>query len=268
MKLKWYSITLFVIGVAVTLGPALWQHDPLEQNIDQRLAPMSFNYPLGTDQFGRDMLARIMVGGRWSLVGAAIVSLGTTGLGFMLGAMAAMGPKWLDHIIRRLTEVFQAVPGVLLALALTALLRPSFANFLLALVLTNWTWYSRMYRSMIRQALSAAHIEGTRALGASYLHIVTRHILPNIVSPVIVIATLNFGAVLLNVSALSFIGLGLPPPTPEWGNLINESRNFFQRVPLLMIAPGLCIAITVLSVNLLGNDLRDQITKRQGFLQK
>ncbi|NTU84793.1 MAG: ABC transporter permease, partial [Chloroflexales bacterium] len=233
--------------------------DPLAQAISNRLAAPSPAHPLGTDQYGRDTLARLLVGGRWSLLGALLVCLGTTTLGGVLGAAAALGPRWLDWAIGRITATFQAVPGVLLALALTALLRPSFGNLVLALVLTNWTWYARMYRALIVRELAAPYIEGARAIGVSTGGLLAQHILPNILGPALVVATINVGAVVLNLSALSFIGLGLPPPTPEWGNMISEARPLFQRVPRLMLAPGLCIATVVLCVNMLGNALRDRV---------
>ncbi|NJM08601.1 ABC transporter permease [Candidatus Gracilibacteria bacterium] len=244
---------LLTIVLATLLGPLLWPQDPLAQNIVARLAGPSLAHPLGTDQFGRDVLARLLLGGRWSLLGAGIVCLGTTMIGFTLGVLAAAGPRWLDRTISTITTTFQAVPGVLLALALTALLGASFVNLLVALILTNWTWYARMYRAQVAQALAAPYIEGARAVGVGPWRMLARHIGPHILGPALVVATINVGAVILNLSALSFIGLGLPPPTPEWGTMISEARTYFQRAPLLMLAPGLAIASTVLCVNLLGN---------------
>jgi peptide/nickel transport system permease protein len=250
---------LLAIVLATLLGPLLWPHDPLEQQILNRLAGPSLEHPLGTDQFGRDLLARLLHGGRWSLLGSLVVCLGTTVLGFALGVLAAVGPRWLDQGISTVTTTFQAVPSVLLALALTALLGTSFTNLLVALILTNWTWYARMYRAQVAQALAAPHIEGARAVGVGLWGLLNRHITPHILGPALVVATINIGAVILNLSALSFIGLGLAPPTPEWGNMISEARTYFQRAPLLMLAPGLAIALTVLCVNLLGNALRDRV---------
>jgi ABC-type dipeptide/oligopeptide/nickel transport system permease subunit len=250
---------LLAIVLASAVGPLLWPRDPLEQEILNRLAGPSPAHPLGTDQFGRDLLARLLHGGRWSLLGALLVCLGTTAIGFVLGVLAAVGPRWLDGVISTVTTTFQAVPGVLLALALTALLGPSFGNLLIALILTNWTWYARMYRAQVAHALAAPHIEGARAMGVGPWGLLARHIGPHILGPALVVATINVGAVILNLSALSFIGLGLAPPTPEWGSMINEARTYFQRAPLLMLAPGLAIALTVLCVNLLGNALRDRV---------
>ncbi|WP_110515047.1 ABC transporter permease [Herpetosiphon llansteffanensis] len=250
---------LLLMVVAVSIGPLFWQVDPLAQHIGQRLNPPSLSNPLGTDQFGRDVLARILIGGRWSLAGAALVCLGTSCLGLAIGACCALGPRWLDYLLSRMTETLQAIPAVLLALALSAILSRSFGNLLLALVLTNWTWYARMYRALIMKELAMPYIEGAQVIGVKPLAILTRHVLPNLFGALVVVATTNFGSVILNLSALSFIGFGLNPPTPEWGNLINESRTFFQREPRLMIIPGLCIATTVLWINLLGNALRDRV---------
>lgn len=250
---------LIAIVLAILVGPLLWPLDPLKQNLLGRLAEPSLAHPLGTDQFGRDLFARLLHGGRWSLLGSLVVCLGTTALGFALGVLAAVGPPWLDQAISSVTTTFQAVPSVLLALALTALLGTSFTNLLVALILTNWTWYARMYRAQIAHALAAPHIEGARAAGVGLWGLLSRHIAPHILGPALVVATINVGSVILNLSALSFIGLGLAPPTPEWGNMISEAKTYFQRAPLLMVAPGLAIAMTVLCVNLLGNALRDRV---------
>ncbi len=254
----WLPGMLILMFSAVWIGPWFWQVDPLAQNIAQRLAPPSFSNPFGTDQFGRDVLARILIGGRWSLLGASLVCLGTSCLGLTIGACCALGPRWLDYLLSRITETLQAIPTVLLALTLSAILSRSFGNLLLALVLTNWTWYARMYRALISKELAMPYIEGAQVIGVKPLAILVRHVLPNLFGAMVVVATTNFGSVILNLSALSFIGFGLNPPTPEWGNLINESRAFFQREPRLMLIPGLCIATTVLWINILGNALRDR----------
>ncbi|MGD9892730.1 MAG: ABC transporter permease [Dehalococcoidia bacterium] len=255
---------LLLIVAAVALGPRLWGIDPLEQRIEQRLETPSREHPLGTDQFGRDILARLLTGGRWTLVGAAAVCLGVSLIGFVAGATAASGSRVTDTALGRLIEALMALPGLVTALALTAVLGPSFRNLLIALVITNWPWYARAYRSIILKERAAPYVEGATALGAGHRRIITRHVLPNAVGPAIVLATTNLGNVILGLAALSFLGLGTQPPTPEWGVMINDARPYFQREPWQMIAPGLCIVVTVLCVNLAGDALRDALDPRIG----
>ncbi len=248
---------LLAVVLAAVLGPLLWRPGPLQQHIALRLQGSSWAHPLGTDTFGRDILARLFVGARWSLTGAAIVCLGTNLLGFVLAAFAALGNRFFDTVIGRLTEALLALPGIVPALALTAVLGPSFPNLLLALIVTSWPSNARVYRSLILRERSAPYVEGALALGAPRARIVVRHILPNILGPVTVLTTANLGGVMLSLASLSFLGLGMQPPTPEWGRMVNEGRPYFQQLPWQMIIPGLCIAITVLSVNLTGDSLRD-----------
>ena len=254
---------LSALLAAALLGPLLWRADPFGQDILARLQGPSSAHPLGTDQYGRDLLARLLSGARWSLAGAALVCGGTTIVGFAVGALAGSSGGWLDHGLGRLIEALMALPGLVTALALTAVLGPSFPNLLLALVLTSWPWYARTYRSLVLRERSAGYVEGAVCLGATRARVVLRHMLPNIVGPAMVIATANFGAVILNLAALSFLGLGMQPPTPEWGMMINDARSFFQRQPWQMIAPGLCIALTVLAINLTGDALRDLLDPRR-----
>ncbi len=255
---------LLLVAAAVAAGPRLWGVDPLEQQVERRLETPSREHPLGTDQFGRDILARLLTGGRWTLAGAAAVCLGVSLTGFLVGAAAASGSHLTDSALGRLIESLMALPGVVTALALTAVLGPSFRNLLIALVITNWPWYARAYRSIILKERAAPYVEGATALGARHWRIIGRHILPNAIGPAIVLATTNLGNVILGLAALSFLGLGIQPPTPEWGVMINDARPYFQREPWQMIAPGLCIVVTVLCVNLAGDALRDALDPRTG----
>jgi peptide/nickel transport system permease protein len=258
--------TLLATVVVVSLiGPVLWRVDPLEQNIEQRLQNPSPAHPLGTDQFGRDLLARLLHGARWTLLGAAAVCLGVSAFGFTAGAVAASGSRLTDSVLGRLIESLMALPSLVTALAVTSVLGPSFRNLLIAIIVTSWPWYARAYRSVILRERAASYVEGAVALGASRGRVVVRHILPNVIGPALVLATTNLGNVILSLAALSFLGLGIQPPTPEWGMMINDARSFFQRQPWQMIAPGLCIVLTVLAVNLTGDAIRDTIDPRTGL---
>ncbi len=204
------------------------------------------------------------MGARWSLAGAFVVCLGTSFVGFLIGTFAATSHHFIDTVIGRLIESLMALPGIVMALALTAVLGPSFPNLLLALIVTGWPGYARIYRTLLVKEREAGYVEGARAIGAGRAWLVGRHILPNLIGPTAVLATNNFGHVILGLASLSFLGLGIQPPTPEWGVMINEARAYFQTYPWQMIAPGLCIALTVLAVNLAGDALRDLLDPRTG----
>jgi len=253
---------LTVIGLAALAGPRLWGQDPLAQHLEVRLLNPSPAHLLGTDKFGRDIFARLLLGARWSLTGATAVCLGTGLIGFLVGAVAAMGGRRVDAILGRLIESLMALPGIVMALALTAVLGPSFPDLLFALVVTGWPSYARIYRALILKEREASYVEAERAVGATPARIVWRHLLPNVAGPALVLATGNFGGTILGLASLSFLGLGMQPPTPEWGVMINEARSYFQTYPWQMIAPGLCIALTVLAINLTGDALRDLLDPR------
>ena len=255
-------IVLALLFLAALVGQRFWGSDPYAQNPAIRLLDPSLAHPLGTDNFGRDLLARLVVGARWSLLGAAIVCGGTAVVGFAVGALAATGNRTTDDAIGRTVEALLAMPGLVMALALSSVLGPSFGNLIFALVATSWPSYARLSRALILKERNQNYVEGAVAAGAGQMRIVTRHILPNVLGPAVVLATSDFGKVILGLAALSFLGLGMQPPTPEWGAMINEARGYFQSHPWQMIAPGLCILLTVLAVNLLGDALRDALDPR------
>jgi peptide/nickel transport system permease protein len=170
--------------------------------------------------------------------------------GFGVGALAASGSRLTDAVLGRLIESLMALPG------------PSFRNLLFAMIVTSWPWYARAYHSIIIKERAAPYVEGAVALGAGRTRVLLRHLLPNVAGPAVVLATANLCNVMLSLAALSFLGLGVQPPAPEWGMMISDARPFFQRYPWQMIAPGLCIAVTVLAVNLAGDALRDALDPR------
>jgi len=250
------GVLILLVFVALA-GPQLWRWGALEQHMDALLQGPSLAHPLGTDEFGRDILARLLLGARWSLAGAAVICGGTSLLGFFIAALALSGGGKTDAIIGRIIEAMMALPGLVTALAFASILGASFVNLLFALIITSWPWYARTYRALLLKERSALYVESAVAAGAGHWRVLLRHVLPNIIGPAAVLATANFGAVILNLAGLSFLGLGMQPPTPEWGEMINEAARYFEDYPWQMIAPGLCIAATVLSINLLGDGLRD-----------
>jgi ABC-type dipeptide/oligopeptide/nickel transport system permease subunit len=260
--------TILLLGMlgfllaAILLGPLLWPASATAQDAASRLQGPSLTHPLGTDQYGRDTLARVLMGGRWTLLGAGIVSLGVTLAGLVLAACAAVGHRWLDAVISRTIDACLAIPNLVIALAVVAVLGPGFQHLMLALIVAGWPWYARAYRAAILRERSSTYVEGAMVVGASRTRIVLRHIGPNVAGQVLVLATTNLGFVILNLAALSFIGLGIQPPTPEWGAMISEARPFFQTHPVQMIVPGLFIVGTVIFINLAGDALRDHLDPR------
>ncbi len=250
-------VFLGLLIVVALVGPALWIWTALDQHMDALLQDPSLLHPLGTDEFGRDILARLLLGARWSLAGAAVICAGTSLLGFFIAALAVSGNRKTDTVVGRVIEAMMALPGLVTALAFASILGASFTNLLLALVVTSWPWYARTYRALLLKERSALYVESAVACGAGRWRVLLHHVLPNIIGPAAVLATANFGSVILNLAGLSFLGLGMQPPTPEWGEMINEAARYFQDYPWQMIAPGLCIGVTVLAVNVLGDALRD-----------
>ncbi len=263
-RVAWYGLALLgAVILAVLAGPLLWAADPLAQEVGRRLAPPSPEHPLGTDQFGRDLLARVLHGGRWSLGGAAAVTLAGAAGGLALAALAAVGGRLLDASLARVTEALFALPSLILALAIVSVLGKGFASLVLALMLAALPAYARVYRQMLATELGQPYVTALRAVGVAPARLVWRHLLPNIAGPAVVVATASFGANVLNLAALSFLGLGAQPPQPEWGVMANEARRYFQVSSMQMIAPGAAIFLTVVGINLAGDAIRDRLDPRR-----
>jgi peptide/nickel transport system permease protein/oligopeptide transport system permease protein len=219
--------------------------------------PPSLGHPFGTDSLGRDELVRVIYGARVSLaVGVIAMSISLL-IGMVLGTTAAFFGGLLDSIIMRTTDIFMAFPYVLFAIALLAALGPSFTNMFLAIGLIGWTSIARVIRSVVLQIKENDYVSAARALGASNLRIIMRHILPNSIAPVVVYATMGIGTAIISEAALSFLGLGIQPPTPSWGLMISDAQQYLIVAPWLVFCPGLAILVTVLSFTLLGDGLRD-----------
>jgi ABC-type dipeptide/oligopeptide/nickel transport system permease subunit len=248
---------LMVVLLAVSVGPEVWPADPTATDLTNRLAGVSVDAPLGTDDFGRDILARLMHGGRRSLAGAAVIVLGATTTGMVIGIASAVGGPWARTLLGRTVDAFLAMPSLVIAMAIVGVIGTSFVNLVLALVVTGWPWYARLYRSFTLQQLTGEYVLAAHALGCSPLRIITRHIGPNILGPAVVLSTINLGAAVLGLASLSFLGLGIQPPDAEWGAMVNAGRARFQTHPWLILAPGLAITLTVVAVNVLGDALRD-----------
>lgn len=256
-----------VVGLAVlaaVIGPWLVPYDPSAQELALRLEGPSRLHWLGLDELGRDILARVMSGARISLlVGLVVVSVSVS-IGAAMGAIAGYYGGIIDEAISRVIDILLAFPGLLLAIALVAVLGPSLTNVVIALSLIGWVGYARVARAQVLQAREFEYVVAARAIGAATPRILIRHVLPAALPALIVQATLGMGGAILSEAALSFLGLGVQPPTPSWGAMLNYGRVHVLDAPHLTVFPGLAIAIVVLGLNLLGDSLRDRLGGAEG----
>ena len=263
MRNKLARVCVVFIGILVLVaivGPLLVPYpDSVRGGVDLnvKLQSPSWSHPLGTDEFGRDMFSRVVAGARISLSAAAITIALALLLGAPLGALAGGVGGIVDDVIMRIVDVFLSFPSVLLAIAIAVFLGASLRNAVLAIVLSWWPWYTRIVRSQAISLKERQFVRAATAIGTPKRDIVFRHILPNAMGPVIVQASLDFGYVILTLAALSFLGLGAQSPTPEWGLMINLSRNYFLTAWWYMLFPGLAISFTVLAFNVLGDGIRE-----------
>ena len=250
--------------LAAVIGPWLVPYDPSAQELALRLEGPSRLHWLGLDELGRDILARVMSGARISLfVGLVVVSVSAS-IGAAMGALAGYYGGIIDEAISRVIDILLAFPGLLLAIALVAVLGPSLTNVVIALSLIGWVGYARVARAQVLQAREFEYVVAARAIGAATPRILIRHVLPAALPALTVQATLGMGGAILSEAALSFLGLGVQPPTPSWGAMLNYGRVHVLDAPHLTVFPGLAIAIVVLGLNLLGDSLRDRLGGVEG----
>ena len=252
------AIVILALVIAL-IGPLLTPFDPASQELPLRLAGPTGTHVFGLDELGRDIFARVLAGARISLlVGLVVVSVSST-IGILFGSVAGYFGGRIDEIISRVMDILLAFPGLLLAIALVAVLGPNLANVILALSLIGWVGYARLVRGQVLRAREFEFVHAARALGAPTPRILLRHIIPTALPAVTVQATLGMGAAILAEAALSFLGLGVQPPTPSWGTMLNGGRAHLLDAPHLTIFPGLAIAVLVLGFNFLGDGLRDAL---------
>lgn len=252
---------MLLIALAV-LAPAIVPHPPLRQDLANDLVAHSAEHWLGTDKLGRDILSRIIYGARISLaVGFATVAL-SAAIGIIIGALAGYLGGWVDLLLMRLVDILLAFPGILLAIAFTAVLGPGLDHVVLALCLIGWTGYARLVRGEIIALRQREFIQAARALGARPARVIGRHLLPNLIAPMLIQATFGLAAAIIAEGSLSFLGLGVEPPTPSWGAMLNDGRQFLLVAPHLTAYPGLAIMFTVLALNLVGDALQEKFQGR------
>jgi peptide/nickel transport system permease protein len=254
--LLWVGAGLAALVLAVALlAPWIAPYNPAYQDLDHRLEPPSWQHPLGLDELGRDILSRLLFGARVS-VAVGILVVGLAGLlGTALGAVAGYWGGQVDAVLMRLTDVFLAFPGILLAIALVAILGPALSHVVLALVVIGWTGYARLVRAQVLQLREWEFVLAARALGFSRGRILLRHVLPNVLPALLVQVSLGMAGAILAEAGLSFLGLGIQPPVPSWGAMINAGRSHLLDAPHLTLFPGLAILLMVMGLNFLGDAL-------------
>jgi peptide/nickel transport system permease protein len=252
---------LVLLAVVALLAPWIAPHDPLRVNLPDALLPPSGTYPLGTDPLGRDVLSRLIYGARISLlIGFIAVGIATV-VGTTVGALAGFYGGWVDAVLMRLVDTMLSVPTVFLLLAVIAMIGPSIHVIMVVIGLTSWMGVARLVRAEILSLKEREFVLAAIGLGASAWRLIRVHLLPNAMAPVLVSATLGVGGAILTESVLSYLGLGVQPPTPSWGNVLNEGRVALGMAWWLTVSPGVCILVTVLAFNLLGEGIREWVSR-------
>lgn len=254
-------IGLFV--VCAVFAPLLATQDPAQLDLTGRLAGPSLHHWFGTDELGRDIFSRTLYGARISLIVAVSVVGLSLGIGLVAGGLAGFYGGWTDTVVNvYVMNAFLALPGILLAIAFVAFMGPGLVNVILALAISGWVGYARLVRAQVMAVKEREFVEAARALGASDLRVMVRHILPNIVQPLIVQAAIGMAGAVLAEATLSFLGLGIPPPTASWGSMLNDARSHLFDSPHLVLFPAMAVMLCVLSFNFIGDALRDFLDPR------
>lgn len=266
---KWWNrrvlIAALILGIIILsalFAPRLSPHDPLSVNPANQFAGPSLSHPFGTDLFGRDVFSRTLYGGRISLMTGFFAALIASVPGVILGLLAGYFRGRTGGIIMRFMDMLLAFPGILLSLSIVAMLGPSLLNVVLAVGIAGIPNYTRVVRGQVLVVRKALYIRAARSVGVNHLRIIVRHILPNILGSIVVLMTVDIAWAILNASSLSFLGVGVQPPTPDWGVMLNEGRNYIYQAPWITIGPGLVLMLTILAINLLGDGLRDTFDPR------
>jgi peptide/nickel transport system permease protein len=260
---KWTTHAALVVLAAAVLAaaaaPLLAPHDPFSQQLPDAFSPPNTEYLLGTDHLGRDVLSRLLYGARSTLASSVAVLGLALLLGMAVGVIAGSFAGWIDALLMRLTDLLLGFPTLLLAVAVVGTWGQSLLRLVVVLAAVSWAGFARTVRGLVLVCRDQDYVLAARALGASPRHVVTKEILPNVIGPVVVLAAVEFGSIILTIAGLNFLGLGVQPPAAEWGAMLRAAQPHLQTDPQLLLFPSVAILLVVLSVNVLADDLRDAI---------
>lgn len=258
------GIIIITFLFAGLFAPFIAPHDPIAMDVEQSLLPPSFEYPFGTDQLGRCIFSRIIYGTRTSLANALVVLAGILAVGVPLGITAGYVGGWVGNMIMRLSDISSTFPSSLLALAVVGITGPNIHNIMIVFILLWWAPFARIIRGMVIQLKEKDFVTAAIAAGSSRFTIITKHILLNAISPIIVLSTLKVASIIMHLASFSFIGLGTQPPTADWGVMLNDSRQYITTEPLLMFWPGISIMLVIFGLNMFGEGLNEALRPVSG----
>jgi ABC-type dipeptide/oligopeptide/nickel transport system permease subunit len=253
-------IVLLILLMGV-FADVIAPHDPYEMDLSQKFLGVSSNYPMGTDNMGRCIFSRILYATRATLAYSSLCTVCAAIIGITLGMIAGYSGGGIDQIIMRLCDILYAFPNLVLVLVIVSFLGPGIVNVIIAMLLTQWLWYARVARNLAQSEKARSYVAAAKLSGSSSPKIIYKHLLPNIIPQMLAIITIDFGHTILSISGYSFLGLGIQPPSPEWGAMINEGRAFINSDPMMMFWPGMMILIAVICANILGDNMRDIMDK-------
>ena len=261
------SVLLLIIGASI-LAPLLVTHNPFEPDMANRLQPPSWQHFFGTDALGRDMFSRILYGGRASILLSLASAILSLGVGLVIGLFCGFYGGKLDMLCTVASNIFQGSPGSCFMIAIAGIFGPSIKSLVLALVITSWAGFSRIVRAEVMQLKEEPFIEGLRCLGCSDSRLLLHHIIPNIVNKLLILFTIRVGRGILSIAGLSFLGLGVQPPTPDWSVMVSDAVLYYRSSPHLILIPGACIFFLIYAINNLGEFMRDKLDVRFNEVRK
>ena len=261
------SVLLLIIGASI-LAPLLVTHNPFEPNMANCLQPPSWQHFFGTDALGRDMFSRILYGGRASILLSLASAILSLGVGLVIGLFCGFYGGKLDMLCTVASNIFQGIPGSCFMIAIAGIFGPSIKSLVLALVITSWAGFSRIVRAEVMQLKEEPFIEGLRCLGCSDSRLLLHHIIPNIVNKLLILFTIRVGRGILSIAGLSFLGLGVQPPTPDWSVMVSDAVLYYRSSPHLILIPGACIFFLIYAINNLGEFMRDKLDVRFNEVRK
>ena len=263
LKLGFFLILVAGLLFVACFGQYIVPYDPYAQDLSNALQPPSGSHLLGTDRYGRDLFSRIIIGAQTTIFSALALVAGITIVGTVIGVICGYVGGWIDSLIMRISDIFLAFPEMVFAIAIAGVLNGGIWSAAIAVGLIAWPRYARVARSQVLAMKNHQYMNAAKLMGTRWYKVILKHIMPNILGPIVVTAALDVGAMIMNLAGMSYLGLGVVPPTPEWGSMMSEGRSMLQTSPWIVLAPGLAIFITVIIFNLLGDTVRDILDPKQ-----